>query len=254
MKKAIYTVLLLIAFTRIGMAQTGQQQYLVNSKTLNMRTGAAKTNEIISTLTLGDAVTLIEKTNKEWWYVDFDGLKGYVFSSFLKSDPYSSWEKKYYQTGVTPDCENVSPQYDYNIDNYLRINVGSATDVVVKLMKRAYYGEDCVRIIYVRGGEIFDIKNIPEGKYYLKIAYGKDYRQKVVENQCYVKFIRNAIYEKGSDILDFNKTQKPDQIVGSKVYKNWSVPSFELTLDVITTKGNGKTFSANNISESEFNK
>jgi hypothetical protein len=230
------------------------ETYLINSQTLNIRSEPNKTSSIVTTLKLGDEVKLLNAENETWWYIN-DGLnEGYVFSEYLKLDPHSGWEKKNYQSGVTPECENVTPKYNYELDNYLRINVGSGTDVVVKLMKSGYNEDECIRIVYVRSGDTYDIKNIPEGRYYLKIAYGKDYRKKIVDNLCFVKFMKNAQYEKGSEILDFNKIQKPNQRIGDKIYENWSVPSFELSLDVIVTKGTKSTFKSNDISEADFNK
>lgn len=252
MKKVLATFLLLLAVISLASAQTNEQ-YLVNSKILNMRSGPGKEYEVIKTLAMGNAVTLIEKHENGWWAVDFDGTKGYVFSSLLKIDPYSGWEKKNYQSGVTPECENITPKYDYELDNYLRINVGSGTDAVLKLMKKDSYSDECIRIVYVRSGDTYDIKNIPQGKYYLKIAYGKDYRKKIVDNVCYVKFMKNAQYEKGIQILDFNLIKKPNHRVGNNVYENWDVPSFEFFLDVIQTYGANKKFKANDISEKEFN-
>ncbi len=225
------------------------EQYLVNSKFLNIRNGAGKEYEILDSLFYGDRVTLLDKNKSGWWKIEFDGTQGYVFSSYLKKDPYSGWEKKNYQSGVTPECENVTPQYDFELDNYLRVIVGLGTDVVIKLMN----GKECIRIVYVRSGDTYEIKNIPEGLYYLKIAYGKDYSQKIINNQCQVKFIKNPLYERGNNILDFNKIKEPNQRIGNEVFENWSIPSFELFLDVIKTKG-GKSFKSKNISEAEFNK
>jgi len=230
------------------------ETYLVTSQTLNMRGGPGTDYNVINTLKNGDAVTLIQKYNNAWWKVDFEGTKGYVYSSFLKLDSYSGWEKKNYQSGVTPDCENVIPKYDYDLDNYLRINVGSGTDVVVKLMKKGSYSDDCIRIVYVRSGDTYEIKNIPQGRYYLKIAYGKDYRKKIIDSICYVKFMKNAQYEKGIEILDFSLIKKPNERIGNNIYESWDVPSFELFLDVIETYGASKTFKASDISEEEFNK
>ena len=252
MKTALSTFLLLVTLTMLCSAQT-TEQYLVNSKTLNVRSGPGKEYEVTKTLSMGDAVTLNEKYENGWWSVDFNGTKGYVFSSLLKIDPYSGWEKKNYRSGVTPECENVTSQYDYQLDNYLRLNVGTLTDVVVKIMKSEYNKDECVRIVYVRSRDTYDIKNIPEGRYYLKIAYGKDYRKKIVDNLCYVKFMKNAQYEKGSEILDFYKIKKPNQTIGDKTYENWSVPSFELSLDIIVAKGTKSTFKSNDISEATFN-
>lgn len=230
------------------------ETYLVTSQTLNMRGGPGADFNVINTLKNGNSVILIKKYDNDWWEVDFEGTKGYVYSSFLKLDPYSGWEKKNYQSGVTPDCENVTPKYDYDLDNFLRINVGSSTDVVVKLIKKGYYEDECIRIVYVRSDDTYEIKNIPEGRYYLKIAYGKDYRKKIIDNICYVKFMKNAQYEKGTDILDFNLIKKPNQRIGNNVYESWDVPSFELFLHTIETYGANNTFNASDISEEEFNK
>jgi hypothetical protein len=244
MIKALSTILLLLALTTLATAQTSEQ-YLVNSKTLNMRSGAGKEYEVTATLSMGETVTLIEKYDNGWWSVDFDGTQGYVFAQLLKKDPNSGWNKKNYESGETPECENVDPQYDYKLDNYLKINVGSHTDVVIKLMKKQYTGDICVRIVFIRSSETYYLKNIPEGEYYLKIAYGSDWRQKIVDQQCYGKFMRNAQYEIGEERLNYNVIHKNDRD---------QIPSFELSLDVIVTRGISPTFNSNDISEAEFNK
>jgi hypothetical protein len=230
------------------------ESYNVTSNTLNIRLEPNKNSAIITTLKIGDELKLLNADNEDWWLIKNDNVQGYVFSQFLKIDPYSGWEKKYYPSGATTECENVTPKYDYKVDNYLKINVGSGTDVVVKLMKKGSYEDECIRIVYVRSSDSYVIRNIPGGLYYLKIAYGKDYRQKIVDNQCYAKFMQNAQYEKGVEILDFNKIKQPDKRIGNEIYENWSVPSFELSLDVIVTKGTKSAFKSSDISEAEFNK
>jgi hypothetical protein len=236
-----------------GLAQT-KEQYLVSSQTLNMRKGPGKQHAIVATLSKGDEVTILDKAENDWWKVSFEDNEGYVFSQLLVIDPYSDWEKKNYQSGTTPECENVNPKYDNSINNYLKINVGSGTDVVLKLIEIGNTIDQCIRVVYVRSGDTYEIKNIPEGRYYLKIAYGKDFRQKKVDNQCLIKFLKNAQYEKGVEILDFYKIRQPDSRIGNEVYKNWSIPSFELMLDVIVTKGTNSSFKSSNISELEFNR
>jgi hypothetical protein len=54
--------------------------------------------------------------------------------------------------------------------------------------------------------------NIPTGKYYLKLAFGKDYRQYNSGGNCNVKFTKDAVYEKGSDVLEFEKIIEGDYI------------------------------------------
>lgn len=242
--KKVLSILLLLTITTIASAQTNEQ-YLVNSKTLNMRSGAGKENEVIATLSIGDAVTVIDKYQNGWWLVDYDGTQGYVFAQLLKKDPNSGWNKKDYKSGETPECENFDPQYDYKLDNYLKVNVGSNTDVVIKLMKKQYGGDICIRIVFIRSNETYYLKNIPEGNYYLKIAYGSDWRQKIVDQQCYGKFMKSTQYEIGEERLDFNVIHK---------YDRDQVPSYELSLDVVVTQRTKPVFKSNDISEAEFNK
>ena len=244
MRKLLSTFIIMLAFIALAKAQSNEQ-YLVNTKTLNMRNGAGKEYDVITTLSMGDAVTINEKFDNGWWYVDFDGMQGYVFAKNLRKDPNNGWNRKYYQSGETPECENVDPQYDYNLDNYLKVKVGSHTDVVIKLMKQQNYGDICTRIIFIRSGEIYYMKNIPEGNYYLKIAYGSDWRQKIVDQQCYGKFMKNAQYEIGKERLNYNVIHKSDRD---------QIPSFELSLDVITSTKAYSTFKSNDISEAEFNR
>jgi hypothetical protein len=157
-------------------------------------------------------------------------------------DPWYGWERKSFITGETPACDNVRNLYDQGLDNYLDVTVGSSTDVAIKIMSQ--YSDASVRFVYVRGGTSYRIKNIPEGRYYLKIAYGRDWVQKIIDGKCQSKFKVNPLYEKGEDILDFN------------VVKTWNgeqIPSFELFLDVVTSR-NGNQFDADRISEAEFNR
>lgn len=229
-------------------------EYAVTAPKLNMRTGPGTTYEVKASLQKDDYVTVIKKETDEWWYVDYNGVKGFVSSAFLVIDPYSGWVKMNYETGSTPKYEIFEPEVDIEMDNYLKINVGKSTDVIVKLMKIGAQEDKCVRIAYIREGDSFSINNIPEGEYYLKLAYGKDYRESVVDKKPYMKFVKNAQYEIGDDILDFYLVKKPNNKVGDKEYENWDIPSFELNLEMVVSKKSGNEFSTNNISEAEFNK
>ena len=103
--------------------------------------------------------------------------------------------------------------------------------------------EKCVRYVFINSGSTYTIRNIPEGRYYLKIAYGKNWLSIVENGQCIGKFIRNPMYEKGEDIMDFNI---------KNTAQGYSIPSFKLELDVLST-GVNNSFNSKNISESEFN-
>ena len=104
--------------------------------------------------------------------------------------------------------------------------------------------EKCIRYVFINSGTTYSIENIPEGMYYLKIAYGKDWLSKVENGQCVGKFIKNPLYEKGEDVLDFNIKRESN---------GRSIPSYQLSLDVVSS-GISNSFNSQNISESDFNK
>lgn len=150
------------------------------------------------------------------------------------------WQEQGIENGQLPTCYNFKPKKG-NVNNYLEVYVGSGTDVSIKIM--SLNTEKCVRYIFINSGSTYTIRNIPEGRYYLKIAYGKNWLSKVENEQCIGKFIRNPMYEKGEDIMDFNIKHSAQ---GS------SIPSFKLELDVVSS-GITNSFNSQNISESEFN-
>ncbi len=150
------------------------------------------------------------------------------------------WEEKDLQDGQLPNCYNFRPTYG-NIDNSLDVLVGSGTAVVIKVMNAET--QKCIRYVYINSKSSYSIKNIPPGKYYLKIAYGKNWLSKVESGKCIGKFIRNPLYQEGSDIMDFNIINDAN---------GYSIPSFSLQLDVISNNLDN-SFESENISEDEFN-
>jgi len=117
---------------------------------------------------------------------------------------YSDWDKKRYKTGSTPACFNYTPKYNYEIDNYFEIKNTTEVDAVVKLMKKN--NNKCIRYVYIKKGDTYTIRNIPLGTYYTKIAYGNDWRQKIIDGKCIGKFIFRATYKndlKEGTFIDF---------------------------------------------------
>lgn len=168
------------------------------------------------------------------------------------ADPYADWDRVDLRTGKSPGCFNYTPVYDYSIDNKLTVTVGSNTDVVLKLCN--YQNGKCIRYIYIRSGNTFNITHIPQGKYYTKIAYGHDWRQKIIDGQCIGKFSKNALYKKGDQVLNFFVQHTGNTIEGDYEYENYNIPSFSLTLDVVTTDFDTNIYHTGSISEDEFNK
>lgn len=239
--RPLFIVLAILGFNINAYTQT--ETYAVKIEVLNIRSGPGMNYKIVGQLHKGELVEVLEKNESGWWSIQYSNGTYYVFGSNLKRSEYADWDSKNYSSGSTPDCENISPEYNNELDNYLKIQVGTKTDVVVKLMRQSPYEDKCIRVVYINGGDTYYLRHIPEGIYYLKIAYGKDYRQGIVDNKCYIKFIRNALYERGTETMDFNIIKTAQQV---------SIPYFELFLDVVTTT-DANRFETGNISEAEFN-
>lgn len=150
------------------------------------------------------------------------------------------WENQNFGDGIMPDCYNYAPKFG-SIENELSVSVGGGTNVVIKVMSTT--NGHCVRYVYINSGSVYKIRNIPEDTYYLKIAYGRNWVSKTDNGQCLGKFTSAALYQKGEDVLDFNKQLTVD---------GYSIPSFSLSLDVISGSA-ANTFNSNTISEGEFN-
>lgn len=154
-------------------------------------------------------------------------------------DPYKDWESPNLVTGEAPDCYNFRPEYDKSIKNKLIIKVGSHTDVVLKLMNS---NDVCIRYVYIRSGDTYTIKNIPEDIYYTKIAYGHNWKQLITEKKCTGKFTSKAMYKLGKERFNFFIVHKES---------SYEIPSYSLSLDVVSSNGNN--FDTGNINEDEFN-
>ncbi len=166
----------------------------------------------------------------------------------LLADP--SWKDPALSSGNTPGGYSFVPKRDKKMDNYLEVSVGSNTDVVVKLMDHS--NDKCIRYVYVMSMDSYKIKNIPQGLYYLKIAYGKNWRQKEVEGRIVGKFLSNPLYEIGKDPLDYN-IEYGRRIETDEGYsQEYKIPSFKVSLNVVELSSINSLVT-DEISESEFN-
>lgn len=123
-------------------------------------------------------------------------LPSSIFSQDVKEDYYSIVINR-----KKPECITCKSLYDTKLDNFLRIDATGSTDVVVRIISTG--ADECIRSVFISGGSVYSITNIPEGIYYLKIAYGYDWSKKVVGSFCFAKFMRDAYYQVGNDLLDY---------------------------------------------------
>jgi hypothetical protein len=181
-----------------------------------------------------------------------DTAKADINTSPLPSNNYSNdnnnilepvYTKVLMKNGNITDCSGIKPLYDNSISTKLIISA-QMTDVAVKIMN--YETNRCIRFVFVNDGTSYTTKAIPEGKYYLKFAYGNDWQVKEGEPVCKGRFTSHTSYKKDYSVYDFNKIYQSDGRV--------SIPYYTLKLYRTYTSDNSESNSAgNSISETDFN-
>lgn len=125
-------------------------------------------------------------------------------------------------------------------DNYFDIEIGKGCDVAIKIMDVAT--DKCIRYVFVPENSSANIQMIPQGKYYLKLAYGKDWMEYDNGNGTLnAKFTSNVTYDRSTDIFDFGKKNSSN------------VVNYLLQINVVESELQN-SFGTIEISESEFMK
>lgn len=123
-------------------------------------------------------------------------------------------------------------------DNYFDIQIGNGCDVAVKIVDAVT--DKCIRYVFVLENSTENIQMIPQGKYYLKLAYGKDWMEyDNGDGTISGKFTRNVSYDKSVDIFDFGKKNSS------------SIVSYVLQINVENSKLQNN-FGTVAISEADF--
>lgn len=124
-------------------------------------------------------------------------------------------------------------------DNYFDIHIGKGFSVAIKIVNAN--SNKCIRYVFVPEGETITVTQIPQGRYYLKLAYGKDWMEFADGNSIKGKFSSSPFFERSTSSYDFGKKN-------SQSFVNYS-----LELNVI----NGDlehNFETIKISEAEFDR
>lgn len=123
-------------------------------------------------------------------------------------------------------------------DNYFDITIGEGCCVAIKIMDVT--SGKCIRYVYVPENETVTVTEIPQGQYYLKLAYGKDWMIHKTDSISFGKFTRRAFYEKSTNSYNFGEKNSGDFV------------NYSLKINVIdeTSENN---FTTVPISEHEFN-
>ena len=115
--------------------------------------------------------------------------------------------------------------------------MGEGYNVAIKIVDAAT--DKCVRYAVVRENSTTTVSQIPQGRYYLKLAYGQDWMELSTDSMIIGKFTRNAFYERSRQIYDFGKKNSLEQV------------NYELRINVQDASGMNN-FETTPISEEEF--
>lgn len=109
-----------------------------------------------------------------------------------------TWTSLQLSTGMSIPCQQTTADYDAQLDNFLRVLGSQHSDMYVKLIKRS--NDEVVREVFIKKGTSFNIRNIPQEKYYVKIAYGKNPQ---TDENCQFKFEEELGYEQPSHVFNY---------------------------------------------------
>lgn len=130
----------------------------------------------------------------------------------------------------------IQPKYGLQ-DNYFDITMGNGYNVAIKIVDAAT--DYCVRYVIVNENSTMTLSQIPQGKYYLKLAYGQDWMEFASDSIVIGKFTRNAFYERSQQTYDFGKKNSQEEV------------NFDLRINVKDAVGMNN-FETTPISEDEF--
>lgn len=114
----------------------------------------------------------------------------------------NGWSSKIPIGGDLGPEYGVKPVYGIQ-DNYFDIRIGEGFNAAIKIVNAE--SEQCIRYVYVPEGETITVSQIPQGRYYLKLAYGKDWMEHNDGKRICAKFTKNQSFEKSTSCYDFGK-------------------------------------------------
>ena len=155
----------------------------------------------------------------------------------LSLTSYAGWTVETPTEDLTEEY-GIQPIYGIQ-DNYFDIAMGSGCNVAVKIMDLRT--DKCIRYVYVAENSTTTVQEIPQGVYYLKLAYGYDWMEYEKDNVKIGKFTRNVSYERSQDTFDFGVKNSRDEV------------NYRLEINVVDSKLENN-FLATPINEEEFMK
>ena len=148
------------------------------------------------------------------------------------------WTEENISSGELTEQYGYKPVYGIQ-DNYFDVTMGEGADIALKIVD--VKTNQCIRYAYVKENSTITLSQIPQGQYYLKLAYGKDWMEIETDFATLGKFTRGAFYERSSEVYDFGTKNSRKEI------------NYELKINVRDASGMNN-FETRPISEEEFMK
>jgi len=127
----IITLSILASMFTLSASASGKKAYgaaTVAGPGLNLRSGPDTTQTILKTLNEGDIIVILERTNSEWFYINHQGVIGYVKVEFLRDILVA--ENFNAQGRVTGDKVNIRAKPDYESEHLGTYNRGTVMTVI----------------------------------------------------------------------------------------------------------------------------
>jgi uncharacterized protein YgiM (DUF1202 family) len=160
--------------------------YYVSSNSLNVRSGPSTNYSLLTSLTYGDDVQVLETTNSSWTKVMVNLTVGYVYSSYLSFSNPSYSTTDYFTTPSTTYSNDFNTSYSnssssYTTTNYVNtstLNVRSGASTSHSVLTSLSYGDQV---------EVVSIANANWTK--VKVSYFDGYSYKTTTGYVYSDYI-----------------------------------------------------------------
>jgi len=214
-------------------SQDDKKIYRVIAVKIPYRTGPSTDSTIFKYLYNSDKIILID-TVDNWSKVEFYGYIGYVGSIFIEPSPDTNFELIYGwkaypgYTGQEFDCIKVLHRFPVRIDNFLKLNLDIDLDAILQLYDENR--DNPIYSVFIESQGTYYIRNIPEGKYFLKMYFGKDLMIKSYKKQCILKFMTQPLYDFTEVVFDFNLIAAGVENIGVFITSKYLVRSYSYNI------------------------
>lgn len=178
-----------------------------------------------------------------------------VTLAFAKDEAYPGWKPLKLKTGDTPAGFRFTEMVDKQYANFLEITLLGDADAIVKVRhmvgNEPNESDPLARVVFVKKGNRFQVKNLPLGNYYLEVAFGNTLCVNK-ENKNRVRFMTDTHFERLTS--PFAMTCTSQTLPNGDIAMSISTSQVTLQIDItkIDKKDGSFDVEKEDISENEF--